>query len=94
MALPMKNAKNLADIDWDTWEAKDPATLVFVVKDGQMLLIRKKRGLGAGKINAPGGRLEPGEAPLEAAIREAQEELCITPLHLSCTLVRYDVRGL
>ena len=83
MALPMKNAKKLADIDWDTWEAKDPATLVFVVKDGQMLLIRKKRGLGAGKINAPGGRLEPGEAPLEAAIREAQEELCITPLNLS-----------
>ena len=83
MTLPMKNAKSLADIDWDTWEAKDPATLVFVVKNGQMLLIRKKRGLGAGKINAPGGRLEPGETPLEAAIREAQEELCITPLNLS-----------
>ena len=83
MTLSMKNAKSLADIDWDTWEAKDPATLVFVVKDGQMLLIRKKRGLGAGKINAPGGRLESGETPLAAAIREAQEELCITPLDLS-----------
>lgn len=75
--------KSLSDIDWTTWKAKDPATLVFVIKGGQMLLIRKKRGLGAGKINGPGGRLEPGEKPLEAAIREAQEELCITPLNLS-----------
>jgi 8-oxo-dGTP diphosphatase len=74
--------KTLADIDWTTWRARDPATLVFVVKDERMLLIRKKRGLGAGKINGPGGRLEPGEAPLEAAIREAQEELRITPLNL------------
>jgi len=75
--------KTLRDIDWDTWKAKDPATLVFVVKDGRILLIRKKRGLGAGKINAPGGRLEPGETPLEAAVREVQEELCITPVELT-----------
>jgi len=75
--------KTLRDIDWDTWEAKDPATLVFVVKDDRVLLIRKKRGLGAGKINAPGGRLEPGETPLEGAVREVQEELCITPLELT-----------
>jgi len=80
MAPPMKT---LRDIDWDNWEAKDPATLVFVVKEGRILLIRKKRGLGAGKVNAPGGRLEPGETPLEAAVREVQEELCITPLELT-----------
>jgi 8-oxo-dGTP diphosphatase len=55
---------------------------VFVVKDSSVLLIRKKRGLGAGKINAPGGRIEPGETPLEAAVRETQEELRITPLGL------------
>ena len=71
------------DIDWESWRAKDPATLVFVVKDGSVLLIRKKRGLGAGKINAPGGRLEEGETPLEAAIRETREEVCITPRDLS-----------
>jgi len=63
------------DIDWESWRAKDPATLVFVVKDSSVLLIRKKCGLGAGKINAPGGRLEPGETPLEAAIRETREEV-------------------
>lgn len=62
------------EIDWASWKAKDPATLVFVVKEGSILLIRKKRGLGAGKINGPGGRLEAGERPLEGAVREAQEE--------------------
>jgi 8-oxo-dGTP diphosphatase len=73
---------SLRDVDWQAWKAKDPATLVFVIQNGSILLIRKKRGLGAGKINGPGGRLEPGESPEEAAIREVQEELKITPLGL------------
>jgi 8-oxo-dGTP diphosphatase len=77
------------DIDWESWRAKDPATLVFVVKNGSILLIRKKRGLGAGKINAPGGRLEAGETPLEAAIRETREEVCITPLDLTYAGVNF-----
>jgi 8-oxo-dGTP diphosphatase len=63
------------EMDWATWEPKERATLLFVIRDGQILLIRKKRGLGAGKINGPGGRLEPGETPLEAAVRETREEL-------------------
>ena len=70
--------KKLTDIDWDTWQAKEKATLLFVIRDGQILLIHKKRGLGHGKINGPGGRLEPGETPLEAAIREVQEEVGMT----------------
>ena len=69
----------LADIDWSTWEPVDRATLLFVIRDGQVLLIRKKRGLGAGKVNGPGGRRDPGETPLECAVREVQEELCVTP---------------
>lgn len=56
-----------------------PATILFIIKDGQILLIEKKRGLGAGKINGPGGKIDPGESPLQAAIRETQEELVITP---------------
>lgn len=67
-------------IDWSAWEPTDVATLLFVVERGRALLIRKKRGLGAGKINAPGGRLEAGETPLAAAVREVQEELGVTPL--------------
>jgi 8-oxo-dGTP diphosphatase len=41
-------------------------------------MIRKKRGLGAGKINGVGGRLERGELPLAGILREAREELGIT----------------
>lgn len=70
----------MAQIQWSRWQAQDPATLLFVIREGKILLIRKKRGLGAGKINGPGGKVDPGETPLECAIRECQEELCITPL--------------
>ena len=66
-------------IDWITWKPTEYANLCFVMRDDQILLIRKKRGLGAGKINGPGGRLEKGETALIAAIRETQEELGVTP---------------
>ena len=67
---------------WRQWQPRERATLCFVIRAGKILLIRKKRGLGAGKINAPGGRLEAGESARDAAIRETQEELHVTPLYL------------
>ena len=73
----------LSDINWDTWQAKDPATLVFVVRDGKILLINKKTGLGKGKVNGPGGKVEKGESPEDCAIRECQEELGITVSNLN-----------
>jgi 8-oxo-dGTP diphosphatase len=75
-----ENAVRSCPIDWETWQWQIHATLLFVVRDGQILLIRKKRGIGAGKINGPGGKIDPGETPQECAIRETQEELCVTPL--------------
>lgn len=69
-------------IDWSTWTPRERAILCFIVQDGRVLLIRKKRGLGAGKINGPGGKLEPGETTLEAAIRETREEIGVTPRQL------------
>jgi 8-oxo-dGTP diphosphatase len=70
------------EISWENWVPKDRATLLFVVKGDQVLLIRKKRGLGAGKMNAPGGRMEGAETPHDGAVREVEEELCITPREL------------
>lgn len=72
-------ARRVRDIDWAAWTPRDVATLLFVVRGDEVLLIRKKRGLGAGKINGPGGRLEPSEAPAAAAERELMEELCVRP---------------
>jgi 8-oxo-dGTP diphosphatase len=71
------------DVPWSTFSPHDRATMLFVVHDEQVLLIRKLRGLGAGKIVGPGGRLDLNETPLEAAIRETQEELLITPTDIS-----------
>jgi 8-oxo-dGTP diphosphatase len=68
------------EFDWAGWQPTECATLLFVVRDGEILLIRKKRGLGAGKINGPGGRIEPGETALDAAVRETREELGIEAL--------------
>jgi len=68
-------------VDWTAWQPVIRATLMFIVRDGQVLLIEKKRGLGAGKINGPGGKIDPGETPLQAVIRETEEELRITPHH-------------
>lgn len=48
--------------------------------DGLLLLIRKRRGLGKGKINAPGGRIERDETAVQAAVRETREEVGVNPL--------------
>lgn len=65
--------------NWATWQPRVRATLLFIVRDEKILLIRKKRGFGAGKINGPGGKIDPGETPLESALRETEEELGIKP---------------
>ncbi len=60
----------------------EESILCYVIKDGKVLLIEKKMGFGAGKINAPGGRLEAGETPEQCVVRELQEELGITPTRI------------
>jgi mutator protein MutT len=57
-------------------------TLCFLVKEKEILLAIKKRGHGEGKWNGVGGKLDLGETPVDAAKREAQEEIGVTPLEL------------
>lgn len=53
-------------------------TLVFLVREGEILLGMKKRGFGAGKWNGVGGKVEPGESIAEGAAREANEEIGVS----------------
>ena len=54
-------------------------SLVFVVNDcGEILLGRKRRGMGYGKWNGFGGKIEPGETMRECAVRELHEECGLT----------------
>ena len=71
---------NESRTDWQSWEPVIRATLMFIVQDGNVLLIDKLTGIGKGKINGPGGKIDPGETAEQAVIRECQEELHITPL--------------
>jgi len=50
------------------------ATVCWIVRDGKALLKLANSGISAGKWNAVGGKVEPGETPLECAKREAFEE--------------------
>jgi 8-oxo-dGTP diphosphatase len=71
--------RTVDDVDWNNWNPVERATLLFVIHEGRILLIHKKRGFGKGKINGPGGKIESGETPRECAIRETEEELLIRP---------------
>lgn len=66
---------SLDAIDFARWRPDSVATLLFVVRGGAVLLIRKLRGHGAGKINGPGGMVERGETPRACALREIEEEV-------------------
>lgn len=50
------------------------ATVCFPLTSSQILLGRKKLRFGAGKWNGFGGKIQEGETPEEAAVRELQEE--------------------
>jgi 8-oxo-dGTP diphosphatase len=51
----------------------------YLIREGEagdeVLLGRKKIGFGRGTVVAPGGKLEPGESPVDATIRETFEEV-------------------
>lgn len=50
------------------------ATLVYALRDEQVLLVRRNSEPNRGLWVAPGGKLERGESPVECAVREMREE--------------------
>ncbi|MCK0198902.1 NUDIX hydrolase [Ancylobacter sp. 6x-1] len=50
------------------------AVLAVVIREGKILLVRRANPPDQGLWGYPGGRVEPGEALLDAALRELEEE--------------------
>lgn len=61
-----------------------PRVLVIVTHGDRVLLIRRglHKRLWPGLYNAPGGHVERGEEPYEAACRELSEETGVVPMSL------------
>lgn len=57
-------------------------TLVFFRDGKKILLSEKKRSIGSGLLNGFGGKVEVNETVLEAAIREAEEEVGLKPVQM------------
>ncbi len=58
------------------------ATLLFLIKNDQILLAMKKRGFGKGYWNGVGGKVNSLETSKQAAIRETKEEINIIPKNI------------
>lgn len=53
-------------------------TVLFLRTKDKILLVFKKRGFGKGYWVGIGGKIEQGEIPENAAIREFKEETCVS----------------
>jgi len=58
---------------WIYVRISPPRSRVLVVRNGSILLVGS--WLGSGKMTIPGGGINKGEAPIDAAVRELHEEL-------------------
>ncbi|MCX8999067.1 NUDIX domain-containing protein [Rhizobiaceae bacterium BDR2-2] len=68
------------------------ASSAILVRDGRLLLIRRRNPPAADLYAFPGGRAEPGETPAETALREFHEETGIRAENPRL-FATYDLRG-
>lgn len=76
-----------ADVITERPKPRRPLTLgagAIVVHEGRVLLVRNIHGLTRGRYLLPAGRINPGELPDQAAVRETFEE----------TSLRVEIEGL
>lgn len=54
-----------------------PAARAIIIHDNKVLVLKRSNSKGAKYMVTPGGRLEPGETPEEAVLREVAEETTV-----------------
>lgn len=74
-----REGENNADSQDTTPKPQRGGVGVIVAKEGKILCGTRHNDFGYGLLCGPGGHIEEGEAPEEAAKREAYEEFGITP---------------
>lgn len=76
---PPRTYKEFKEVHKDEADTQNEGVGVLVIKDGRILAGKRTDGLG---LCGPGGHVEPGETPEDAAGREAMEEFGIRPREL------------
>jgi 8-oxo-dGTP diphosphatase len=66
---------------------------VYAMRDGYILMLERARGMMIGFWSVPGGHVEPGETPQEAAARELFEEAGLTPTGLLWLVTAVPLKG-
>ncbi|PIL27735.1 hypothetical protein GSI_10888 [Ganoderma sinense ZZ0214-1] len=82
-------------VDWVDYKSVKLYTNAFVISPDsrKVLLGLKKRGFGVGLWNGFGGKVDPEETPLQAAIRELEEEAGIKAPLEQCGTLFFAVDG-
>lgn len=61
----------------DTTETKPAVSMAIIAKDGRVLMVRRRQQEGKLLWAFPGGGIEAGETPEQAAVREVAEEVAL-----------------
>jgi 8-oxo-dGTP pyrophosphatase MutT (NUDIX family) len=84
LAVPASEPPIEGDLPEERAKADVPAAVLIAITErpdpGIILTIRREHlRTHAGQIAFPGGRIDPGEDPIAAALREANEEILLDP---------------
>ena len=83
--LAVESARRGLQPETPTFADARPSAVLVAIADGtrgaEVLLTKRAGHLRnhAGEISFPGGRIESGESPTQAALREAYEEVALPP---------------
>lgn len=87
----LDDEQNEKDAEAQSREGLQAATCLIMSDDGKVLAVSRKHD--PSDFGLPGGKVDPGETPEQAAARELQEETGLTAVKLTPVFVRHDADG-
>ncbi|KAI0777178.1 NUDIX hydrolase domain-like protein [Trametes elegans] len=90
----VETANGGTEFEWVKYEKIKEYTNAFIIHENEKVLLGyKKRGFGMGLWNGFGGKVDPGETPAQAAVRELEEESGVTAPLQHCGTLFFVVEG-